>query len=61
MAKIVREVSDGKAEINAAYQFSPLGGHWTLWGRGKCLHIYEDNCSLSEEQILHMAKSLEDM
>ncbi len=60
MAKIVYHPSAGKDELHV---FSQVGGsigpHFTIWGKGICLHIYEDGLPVSVHEILLMAKALE--
>lgn len=32
------------------------GSYWTLWGRGKRLHIYEDECELTIDELYRIGK-----
>ncbi len=56
--KFVDKAEDGKDAIFVASQDN-YGFHYTLWGKGIHIHIYEDECELTQEQLKAMAEALE--
>jgi len=61
MVKFTSFPTDGEDDINISSSGGGLMGmHYTLWGRGVCIHLYEDECALNREQLTALGVALEE-
>jgi hypothetical protein len=50
------ERGEGKDCINIFFQRD----HYTFWGKGICIHLYEDGCLISDKKLEAIGKILEE-